>query len=56
MHEKAILLALVPASGLMLLEKNLFRIYGILMVAGVSGVLPLIYTEFEQVTGMILLL
>ena len=48
-HEKAILLALVPASGLMLLEKSLFRIYGILMVAGVSGVLPLIYTEFEQV-------
>ena len=48
-HEKAILLALLPASGFMLLEQSLFRIFGILMVAGVSGVLPLIFTEFEQV-------
>ena len=48
-HEKAILLALLPASGFMLLEKSLFRIFGILMVAGVSGVLPLIFTDFEQV-------
>ncbi|CBY34972.1 unnamed protein product [Oikopleura dioica] len=47
-HEKAILLALLPASGFMLLEKSLFRVFGILMVAGVSGVLPLIFTEFEQ--------
>jgi alpha-1,3-glucosyltransferase len=49
-HEKAILLVILPLSGLLFLDENrFFRPFIFLTVAGHSGLLPLIFTQFEQV-------
>ena len=50
-HEKAILLVVVPMTGLIFIQSSkYFRPFIILSTAGLSGLLPLIYTQFEQVS------
>ena len=50
-HEKAILLVIVPMTGLIFIQSSkYFRPFIILSTAGLSGLLPLIYTQFEQVS------
>ena len=49
-HEKAILLVILPLTGLLFTdESKFFRPFIILSVSGHSGLLPLVYTRFEQV-------
>ena len=49
-HEKAILLVLLPLAAVAVLDsKNLARPFIIMSTAGISGVLPLVFSQFEQV-------
>ena len=49
-HEKAVMLSLLPLTGLLFSDTaSFFRPFIMLSVSGLSGLLPLIYTQFEQV-------
>ena len=49
-HEKAILLVLLPLAAAVIIDRNnLAAPFIILTTAGVSGLLPLIFSQFEQV-------